>query len=104
VSSSAALTAIYAAISAELRNTWQLEYLTSAQPGDRILVDVKIDGHTVSRAARIPGHGGTNRHQPFNLWLVTLLVTGCALVVGFALLPVARSVADSRRRTADSEF
>ena len=33
------LKAIYAALAEELRRTWQLSYVTSARPGDRIAVD-----------------------------------------------------------------
>jgi tight adherence protein B len=39
-----ALTGVYNSVAADLRRTWQLDYVTSARPGDRLTLVVKLPG------------------------------------------------------------
>ena len=43
VASTSSLKSVYASIRAELRRTWELQYVTSARPGDRLHLRVAID-------------------------------------------------------------
>lgn len=57
-SSSAQLTRLYASLAEELTRTWQLTYLTSARPGDRIRLAVTVPGEgTVARTVSVETAG-----------------------------------------------
>ncbi|HEY7197678.1 MAG TPA: type II secretion system F family protein [Gaiellaceae bacterium] len=54
--SSDALADVYASIASELRRTWQVDYVTSARPGDRIALQATSDGErSAAFDARLPG-------------------------------------------------
>ena len=53
--SSAALQDIYSSIAAELTRTWRFQYATAAVPGERIRLDVRADGETVTAPVEVPG-------------------------------------------------
>ena len=98
---SRALTAVYASIAAELRRTWQLEYTTSARPGDRL--ELAAAGAKI--ALRVPGSsaavtggssfpGGLGRVGPA---VIALLVGALVLLAVLALMR-APSGTSLRRR------
>jgi len=56
VASSGSLKSVYASIRAELRRTWELQYVTSARPGDRLHLRVAIDPEGAASAnVTVPG-------------------------------------------------
>jgi tight adherence protein B len=58
-SSSSALANVYSAIAAALQNTWRVEYVTSARPGDRIELQAAAAGAgSASAVTRIPSTFG----------------------------------------------
>jgi tight adherence protein B len=55
--SSSSLKSVYASIRSELRRTWELQYVTSARPGDRLHLRVAIDPEGAASAdVRVPGN------------------------------------------------
>jgi tight adherence protein B len=78
------LKAIYAALAEELRRTWQVSYVTSARPGDRIEV---ASGGAVATSV-VPGAGASTAVQgskiPEPLFKVGPAAT--AAIVGFLIL------------------
>jgi tight adherence protein B len=57
VASSSSLKSVYASIRAELRRTWELQYVTSARPGDRLHLRVAIDPEGAASAnVTVPGN------------------------------------------------
>lgn len=57
-SSTADLTAIYHSIAQSLTRTWQLRYLTSARPGDRLSLSVDAGGSAATRTVALDGVTG----------------------------------------------
>jgi tight adherence protein B len=53
--SSDALDGAYAAIGEELQRTWQLQYVTSARPGDVLSLEVTASGETATTEVKAPG-------------------------------------------------
>jgi Ca-activated chloride channel homolog len=53
--STSALSGIYQAIGAELRRTWQLNYVTAARPGDTITLKVTQGAAAVTGTSRLSG-------------------------------------------------
>jgi tight adherence protein B len=57
VASTGSLKSVYASIRAELRRTWELQYVTSARPGDRLHLRVAIDPEGAASAnVTVPGN------------------------------------------------
>lgn len=101
--SSAALTLIYATISAELQRTWQLQYVTAARPGDHINVKVTAHGHgSASATARVAGKTAASSASSLT-WLLILLAVLILAVVGLLLKPALSAVVD-RVRLADPDL
>jgi tight adherence protein B len=88
------LGASYGALSQELARTWQISYLTSARPGDRLTLSVRAAGRSAAVPLRVPGskYGRTESqsiaHSGITSALVVLLV---------ALLLSGAGVAANRR-------
>jgi tight adherence protein B len=87
----AALGSVYSSISAELRRTWRIEYVTGAAPGDKLHLRVSInpDG-AASSDVTVPAslapavsHGGGGLPSPFYSPLAGLVLT---LTVAFLVL------------------
>jgi tight adherence protein B len=90
---SSALAGIYSSISAELRRTWRLEYVTAATPGETVHLRVSLDPEgAASTNVMVPGslapaskHGG-GLPSPFYTALGGLVMT---LIVAFLVLTAA---------------
>ena len=101
-STSAALSGIYAQIADELRRTWQLTYVTSARPGERVRLssgptrhDLLLPGARVTTATAEPAlPDEVFRAGP---WAVALLVGLCILGATAFLLRVPSGEALKRR-------
>ncbi len=84
----------YSALGQELDRTWQISYLTSARPGDRVLLRVHAAGAQAAAPLRIPGakygptESGSIAHSGYAAAVVVLLV---------ALLLSGAGVAANRR-------
>jgi VWFA-related protein len=101
--SSAALTSIYATISAELQRTWQLQYVTAARSGDHIDVKVTAPGDgSASATARVAGTAAASSSSSLT-WLLLLLAVLLVAVVGFLLRPALGSIVD-RMRVGDPDL
>jgi Mg-chelatase subunit ChlD len=86
VLSSSMLGSIYAAISSELRRTWQLQNVTSAQPRDTVRIRVTVQGRgAANRSITMPGHATVERsHTPLALYgppLVLMLALEAIVLV-----------------------
>jgi len=98
--SSAALGHEYAAIAAELRRTWRLEYATSARPGDQTTLRAYAGG-SASRSAllQLPTSLGPDNPAPKasrllpNVFYETFLGTQLISVVSFLIVLLAASLA-----------
>ena len=94
------LKAIYAALAEELRRTWQLSYVTSARPGDRIAIEAAgVRGESIIPGARLVSKAEHSR-LPAQLFAIGPAVVASA--VGFIALVAAlillRSPVGSRLR------
>jgi tight adherence protein B len=93
---SKALTGVYSSISAELRRTWRLEYVTAARPGEKIhlraslvpegatSIDLKVPGNLAPPSS--PGGLPSPFYSAFGGLMLTLLVaflflSACGLVL-----------------------
>jgi tight adherence protein B len=57
-SSAAALADVYASIASALKHTWRIEYVTAAEPGDRIHLEASVVGAgTATSDYALPNHG-----------------------------------------------
>jgi tight adherence protein B len=80
----------YAALSQELDRTWQISYLTSARPGDRVLLSVRAAGRRAGAPLRIPGtkygpsESGSIAHSGYTAAMIVLLVALLLSVAGVA--------------------
>ena len=80
----------YSALSRELARTWQISYLTSAGPGDRVLLSVHAAGERAAAPLRIPGtkYGpttyGSIAHSGYAAAAIVLLVALLLSVAGVA--------------------
>jgi tight adherence protein B len=90
---SGSLQGVYASIGAELKRTWQLQYVTSARPGDNLDLRVEINPEgAASATVRVPGNlaaapsGGGGLPSPFYSPLGGLVVV---LIVAFLVLMAA---------------
>ena len=91
--SSSSLKSVYSSISAELKRTWQLQYVTSAQPGDNLHLRVEINPEGAASAnVTVPGNlapaetGGKGLPSPFYSPLGGLVLV---LIVAFLVLMAA---------------
>jgi von Willebrand factor type A domain-containing protein len=97
--SSAALTSIYATISAELQRTWQLQYVTAARPGDHIDIKVTAPGHgTAGATATVAGKVAASQ-RPSQTWLLIGLAVLMLAIAAFLLKPALSAAADRIRLT-----
>jgi VWFA-related protein len=97
--SSAALTSIYATISAELQRTWQIQYVTTARPGDEITVKVTTPSHdTASVRAQVAGKAAAARASSLT-WLLVLLAVLMVATVALLLKPALSEVTHRIRFT-----
>ena len=95
--SSAALTSIYATISAELQRTWQLQYVTAARPGDHINIKVTAPGHgSASATATVAGKAAASHSLPLT-WLLIGLAVLMLAIVAFLLRPALSALAERVR-------
>ena len=85
-----ALTSVYSAISAELRRTWRLEYVTGAAPGEKVHLRVSLDPEgaassdvTIPERFAPPAPRGGGLPAPFYSALGGLVLT---LIVAFLVL------------------
>ncbi|HET7760445.1 MAG TPA: VWA domain-containing protein [Gaiellaceae bacterium] len=80
----------YRALSQELDRTWQISYLTSAGPGERVLLSVRAAGARAAEPLRIPGtaygrsESGSIAHSGYAAAFVVLLVALLLSVAGVA--------------------
>lgn len=80
----------YSALSQELDRTWQITYLTSARPGDRVLLSVRAAGVRAAAPLRIPGtkygpsESGSIAHSGYAAAAIVLLVALLLSVAGVA--------------------
>jgi tight adherence protein B len=80
----------YRALSEELDRTWQISYLTSARPGERVLLSVRAAGARAVAPLRAPGHAygstetGSIAHSGYAAAFVVLLVALLLSVAGVA--------------------
>jgi tight adherence protein B len=87
---SGSLSRIYAALAAELRRTWQISYLTTARPGDRIELAVgKARAEKLVPGSSAAAENGKSK-LPGPLYslgpmLMALLVGGCVLLATMLL-------------------
>ncbi|HEX4930174.1 MAG TPA: type II secretion system F family protein, partial [Gaiellaceae bacterium] len=93
------LKAVYAALAEELRRTWQLSYVTSARPGERL----EIEAAGASAVSVIPGvatESTTQSKLPAPLFKVgpMLMATIVGFLVLLAVLFVMRAPLGSRLR------
>ncbi len=93
VASSGSLKSVYASIRAELRRTWELQYVTSARPGDRLHLRVAIDPEGAASAnVTVPGNlepantPGNSLPEPFYSSLGGLVLV---LIIAFLVLMAA---------------
>jgi tight adherence protein B len=93
VASTGSLKSVYASIRAELRRTWELQYVTSARPGDRLHLRVAIDPEGAASAdVRVPGNlepantAGKGLPDPFYSPLGGLVLV---LIIAFLVLMAA---------------
>jgi tight adherence protein B len=91
--SSSSLKSVYASIRAELQRTWELQYVTSARPGDRLHLRVAIDPEGAASAdVRVPGNlapadtGGNGLPDPAYSSLGGLVLV---LIIAFLVLMAA---------------
>lgn len=103
--SSSDLARIYQHISQELRRTWRLEYFTSAQPGDRLRLQVS-DGvlGAAAAAVRLPG-SDKSRSQGLPIFLIiTASLLAAALCALFARPLVEGSRSLAQRGSGDDLY
>jgi tight adherence protein B len=95
---------IYAALAAELRRTWQISYVTSARPGERI----ELAAAGARAEARVPGIEAVVKPQPsklpdsvytFGPVLVASLVGLCVLLAAIFLARAPAGTGLKRRIT-----
>ncbi len=93
VASTSSLKSVYASIRAELRRTWELQYVTSARPGDRLHLRVAIDPEGAASAnVTVPGNlepatkPGNALPDPFYSSLGGLVLV---LIIAFLVLMAA---------------
>jgi tight adherence protein B len=92
------LDAAYARISAELRRTWLLEYVTAARPGERIRLSVWVPGlGSAAAAAKLPGGAAGPAARPAPLVGSAVGDLLVALVVSVLVFGVYRAFAAWRR-------
>ena len=84
----------YQALSRELDRTWQISYLTTARPGDRLVLSVRAAG----RRAAVPLHVPGSKYGPTKAGSVARSgKTALVVVLLVALLLSAAGVAANRR-------
>jgi tight adherence protein B len=99
-SSSAALSAEYAAIAAELKRTWMLDYATTARPGDTAFLEANWEGQkSVPKSITLPASlgPGADDAKPSHLlpevFYRTVLGTQVMAIVSFFIVLIAASLA-----------
>jgi tight adherence protein B len=99
-SSSATLSAEYAAIAAELKRTWMLDYATTARPGETAFVEANWEGQkSVPKSVTLPRSlgPGSDDAKPSHLlpdvFYKTVLGTQLMAVVSFFIVLLAASLA-----------
>lgn len=93
--STVALEAIYTSIASELTRTWQLSYVTSVRPGERVRLAVAgaaADATVPGTPVRLEAAGSRLPSEVFALGplLVALAVAACAFVAAVLLLAAPR--------------
>ncbi len=85
--SSSALSGVYAAIAHRLRNTWRLQYVTAARPGDEIHLEAAVAGAgTGSTSTQIPtAFGAPNTPPPSKIVPTAAYGPSGPLAVGLAV-------------------
>jgi tight adherence protein B len=103
-SSASALSSVYASIASTLKHTWRLEYVTAAEPGERIKLEAAVVGAgTASSEFTLPKDGLTdagpakpsklipeNAYGPGGPLAIGVAVTVLFLVAAFLLLAASR--------------
>jgi tight adherence protein B len=97
------LAAVYVSLAAELRRTWQLTYLTSARPGERLELE-SAGARAQTLAPGVPSAGKPKSSLPgwlFDLgaFPLSLIVGGCVLL-GMLLATRAPAGSQLRRQLA----
>jgi tight adherence protein B len=99
-SSSDTLSAQYAAIAAELKRTWMLDYATSARPGDTAFLEANWEGEkSVPKAITLPASLGPGADDPKPSHLLpevfykTVLGTQVMAIISFFIVLIAASLA-----------
>jgi tight adherence protein B len=99
-SSSATLSAQYAAIAAELKRTWMLDYATAARPGETAFVEANWEGQkslpkAIALSASLgPGAADAKpSHLLPNVFYRTVLGTQLMAVISFFIVLIAASLA-----------
>jgi tight adherence protein B len=85
--SSAALAEVYRGLARELRRSWRLEYLTSAQPGDHVALRVAVPGQGAATAT-LDLKGSSGRSTAFALPAALYSPLGTMLLALFVALVV----------------
>jgi tight adherence protein B len=101
------LRGIYTSIADELRRTWQIEYLTSARPGEKLTVAATAAGQgSATASAVVPGTetvGSKKTSVPKSLYstpgmLVVALIVGLLVMLAFRVLFRKSKTEEMRRR------
>ena len=95
------LSTTYRTLSRELDRTWQLSYLSSARPGDRVKLTVRSAGVSATETVRIAQDGEDGGLIPASIARSPITA---AAVVGLAALLVALAGAAAWRRRRKSEL
>jgi tight adherence protein B len=92
------LNATYRTLSRELERTWQLSYLSQAQPGDRVTLSVRAAGAVSTTQLRIPEQGSNGAPAFIPSSIVNSPMTAAVVVVLVALLLAGVGASGNRRR------
>jgi tight adherence protein B len=94
------LGATYKAVGRELARTWQISYLTTARPGDRITLTLRAGGQASARQLDIAERSrGINASLPSSV-AHSPITAGVVVLLAALLLAAAGVSANQRRRTS----
>jgi hypothetical protein len=98
VRSSSALAGVYAAVGRQLRQTWRLEYLTAARPGDVLRLRVALaDGQSRTAVVRVPGSAERSTSGSSRGLIVLLMLASAAVVLLLVGHPLTSAVRNRLR-------
>jgi tight adherence protein B len=92
------LTATYQELGHELARSWQISYLTTARPGDRVTLTVRAGGATSTAALDVPHQGGNGLLGAIPSSAAHSPITAAVVVALAAMLLAGAGVVSNRRR------